>query len=77
MGNTWRTYTSEQAGYVVSGLEVLLQGGLLTDSEKKRAKSLQRRLAFIVQKESQEYSMLEVSGPEDELLQHVEASLWK
>lgn len=77
MGKTWRTYTSEQAGNVMSGLEILIQKNLLTRGEKERAKSLQRRLAFIAQKQSDDYSSLEVSGAEDELLSHVEASLWR
>jgi len=76
MSDTWRTYTGEQARNVLSALHILLQGDLLDKDEQKMARSLQVRLQGASQKVGSEYTEIGVSNKEEDLLRHIEGSLW-
>ena len=73
----WRTYKGEQARQVHSGLQILLDKNLLGDDEKELAHKIQSKLRNAMQKEGGEYTMIPFSAKQDELLNHVEGSLWR
>lgn len=77
MASYWRTYTSEQARQVWSGIQILLDEKLLDEDEKKIAKSIQGRLQYIMWGEDGGYKQISFNEKEDVFLSRIEASLWR
>jgi hypothetical protein len=73
----WKTYTGGQAEQVMRGLQILLDGNVLGEEEKKIAKRLQYRLRDSVSKGEGEISMVSFTEEENELINQVEAVLWR
>ena len=71
------TYKGRQARGLIAALQVLLDQNLLSAEEKGVAKVLQSRLRGAAMKEDEEYTMVAFSDKQNELLQHVEQSLWR
>lgn len=73
----WSTYTGEQARQITSGLQILLDKGLLSKDEKETAAKIKVRLQGASQKEGKEYTMVTFNSKEEELVNHVEHALWR
>ena len=74
--DTWRTYNSRQAQQIWSGLQVLLDQGLLTENERTAARSVQRKLEYRAV-EAGEPTLIQFTDKEDALLSQVEGTLWR
>lgn len=71
----WKSYTGKEAGQIVSGLQVLLEGKVLGREEEGLARSIQRRLERTTG-EGLERHLVSFSEKENELLTQVEGVLW-
>lgn len=72
----WRTYNSRQAKEVWSGLQALLDRGVLDKDDQETAKKIQRNLSSRAM-DSPDLTALSFSDEEDSLLSQVEAALWR
>ena len=72
----WVTYSGRQAGQVIAGLQVLLEGNKLDEQEGEAARSIQRKLRSASLK-GEDITMVPLNGKEHELVSQVEAALWR
>jgi len=75
-GDNWRTYNQGQAQQVWSGLQTLLDRGILTKDEQETARKIQRKLSYRAM-DSPDITLLSFGEEEDHLLAQVEEVLWK
>lgn len=75
-GDYWRTYDGGQASQIASAVQYLLDGDVLGGEEQRVARSIQAKLRNAITKGG-EMSMMPFNKEEDELLNQVEATLWK
>lgn len=73
--DVWRTYTGGQASQIHSGLQVLLDGGVLGEKEQEMARRIQGRLGSAMRGAGE--ATIPFSDDESDLLYQVEAALWK
>ena len=73
--DNWVTYSREQAKQVSSGLQVLLNRGVLDSDEQELAKKIQRKLSNWPLGE--ETTMVPLNNKEYTLVNQVEAALWR
>ena len=74
--DNWSTYNPVQAKQVVSGLQVLLDKSLLDEDDQKAAKSAQRKLSYRSESDTGTFLVL-LNDEEHELVEQVEAALWR
>jgi len=74
-GSNWVTYDRAQALQVSSGLQGLLERGLLDPEDQETAKRIQRKLSYRSFGEGK--TMIALDDEEYELLMQVEAALWR
>ena len=72
----WRTYTKEQAGQVLSGLNILIEQKRLTGDEEDDARRIMRKLSYPSFWQNDQ-TMVQFSPSQHELLSQVEAALWR
>jgi len=73
----WATYTGKQAGQVIAGLQLLIDSDVLSkEEEEELAKGIQRKLKR-TSMEGKEYTMVPLTEEEMELVNQVEAALWR
>jgi len=72
----WRTYTKEQAGQVLSGLNLLLERKRLDSDEEEDAKRVIRKLSY-PSFWQEDKAMVQLSPSQHELVGQVEAALWR
>lgn len=72
----WRTYTKEQAGQVLSGLQILIEQKRLGGDEEEDAKKVIRKLSYPSFWQEGKTAIV-LSPSQHELVGQVEAALWR